>query len=315
MPLHGLGHEFGKQAAALVQILSCLATSSIEGTSRFRSPANYFEKACGSEFRSDPVLRSKHCPTIAGPVVPAAGGQYGESFCRSRSKTRTFRSVHYRGRKAPEGQFAVYAGRDGGFPPFLEELGENRNEHVQFSAVFPARLIYDRIDASNRKQNMPNITKYRVLELRDPREPDLPRFVQAARQGESPWRTLWEHRDKIGTRLTRCFRELSSAGVTPQEVTVLGRAVALPQRTARLLAAFWLEEISRKSGSFPEFPDFIVNERINRGGRGRRRPVVHIDGEGTLTRFESLSAAGRILGLDRSAISRRPGRMTGWADG
>ena len=61
MPLHGLGHEFGKQAAALVQILSCLATSSIEGTSRFRSPANYFEKACGSEFRFDPVLRSRDC--------------------------------------------------------------------------------------------------------------------------------------------------------------------------------------------------------------------------------------------------------------
>ena len=162
---------------------------------------------------------------------------------------------------------------------------------------------------------MPNITKYRVLELRDPREADLPRFVQAARQGESPWRTLWEHQDEIGTRLARWFRELSSAGVLPQEVTILGRAVALPQWTARLLAAFWLEEITRKAGSFPEFPDFILNERINRGGRGKGRPVVHIDGDGKLTRFESLSAAGRILGLDRSAISRRPGRMTGWADG
>jgi hypothetical protein len=313
--LHGLGHEFGKQAAALVQILSCLATSSIEGTSRFRSPTNYFDKAFRSEFRFDPVLRSKHCRTIAGPVVPATGGQYGESFCRSRPKTRTFRSVHYRGRKAPEGQFAVYAERDGGFPPFLEELGENTMNHVPFSAVFPACLIYDRIDSSKRKQIMPNITRYRVLELRDPRQPDLPRFVQAARQGESPWRTLWEHRDEIDTRLARWFRELSTAGVLPQEMTILGRAVALPQRTARLLAAFWLEEISRKSGSFPEFPDFIVNERINRGGRGKRRPVVHIDGDGKLTRFESLSAAGRILGLDRSAISRRPGRMTGWADG
>ncbi len=162
---------------------------------------------------------------------------------------------------------------------------------------------------------MPNITKYRVLELRDPREADLPRFVQAARQGESPWRTLWDHRDEIGTRLAQWFRELSSAGVLPQEMTILGRAVALPQRTARLLAAFWLEEIARKAGSFPEFPDFILNERVNRGGRGKGRPVVHIDSDGKLTRFESLSAAGRVLGLDRSAISRRPGRMTGWAEG
>ncbi len=48
-------------AAALAQILSCLATSSKDGLSRFRSPANYFDKACGSEFRSDPVLRSRDC--------------------------------------------------------------------------------------------------------------------------------------------------------------------------------------------------------------------------------------------------------------
>ena len=35
-------------AAALAQILSRLATSYRDGPSRFRSPANYFEKACGS---------------------------------------------------------------------------------------------------------------------------------------------------------------------------------------------------------------------------------------------------------------------------
>ena len=129
MPLHGLGHEFGKQAAALVQILSCLATSSIEGTSRFRSPTNYFDKAFRSEFRFDPVLRSKDCRRPSQVrLYRRLERQYGESFCRSRPKTRTFRSVHYRGRKAPEGQFAVYAERDGGFPPFLEELGENRDE-------------------------------------------------------------------------------------------------------------------------------------------------------------------------------------------
>jgi hypothetical protein len=167
----------------------------------------------------------------------------------------------------------------------------------------------------NKKQNMANNSKFRLLELRDPREPDLPRFVQAARQGESPWRTLWDHRDEIDNRLTRWFRELWAAGVLPQEVTVLGRAVALPQRTAMLLAAFHLTEIARKAGSYPEFPDFIVNERVNRGGRGSRRPVVHIDGEGKLTRYASLSAAARAEGVDRTAVSRRPGRMAGWVDG
>jgi len=65
-------------------------------------------------------------------------------------------------------------------------------------------------------------------------------------------------------------RDLSAAGVLlPQEVTILGRAVALTERTARLLAAFWLEEIARKAGSFPEFPDFILNERINRADAAR----------------------------------------------
>ena len=87
------------------------------------------------------------------------------------------------------------------------------------------------------------------------------------------------------------------------------------QRTAMLLAAFHLTEIARKAGSYPEFPDFIVNERVNRGGRGSRRPVVHIDGEGKLTRYVSLSAAARAEGVDRTAVSRRPGRMAGWVDG
>jgi hypothetical protein len=67
MPLHGLGHEFGKQAAALVQILSCLATSYIDEPSWFRGPTNYFEKASGSEFRFDPVLRSRDCENVAAP--------------------------------------------------------------------------------------------------------------------------------------------------------------------------------------------------------------------------------------------------------
>jgi hypothetical protein len=161
--------------------------------------------------------------------------------------------------------------------------------------------------------NMPNITKFRVLSLRDPREPDLPRYVEAARQGESPWRTLWDHRDEIDNRLTAWFRELAATGVMPQEVTVLGRAVALPERTARMLAAFYLAEIARKAGS-RGFPDFILNEPVHRGGRGKKRPVVYI-GDGKLTRYESISAAARNLGLNRSAISRRPGRMAGWADG
>jgi hypothetical protein len=162
---------------------------------------------------------------------------------------------------------------------------------------------------------MANTAKFRVIELRDPREPDLPRYVQSARQSESPWRILWEHRDEIDNRLTRWFRELATAGVMPQEATILGRIVGLPEQTARMLAAFHLEDISRMSGAYPEFPDFILNDPLNRGGRGKSRPVVHIDDDGKLTRYASLSAASRAEGVHRSAISRRPGRMAGWADG
>ena len=79
----------------------------------------------------------------------------------------------------------------------LEKIAMNR---VPFAAVFPAHLISQHIDNSNRKQQMPNITKFRLIELRDPRQLDLPRFVEAARQGESPWRALWEHREQIDNR-------------------------------------------------------------------------------------------------------------------
>ena len=162
---------------------------------------------------------------------------------------------------------------------------------------------------------MPNPCKYRVVVLADPRDPRLPRYVEAARRNERPWKTLWEHRDAIDNRLTRWFRELALAGVTPLETTVLGRAVALSQRTARLLTAFCLEEISRKAGSHPELPDFILNEPVHRGGNGRKRSVVHIDKKGNLTRHESLTAAARAEGVDRTALSRRPGRVAGWVDG
>ena len=135
---------------------------------------------------------------------------------------------------------------------------------------------------------MANTSKYRVLKLRDPREPDLPRFVQAARRGESPWKAIWDHRDEIDNRLTKWFRELSASGVLPQEATILGRCIGLSEATARALAAFCLEDIAIMAGSYPELPNFILNEPINRGGRGRNRQVVRIDGDGKLTRFASL---------------------------
>ncbi len=162
---------------------------------------------------------------------------------------------------------------------------------------------------------MPNPCKYRVVVLADPRDARLPRYVEAAKQNESPWETLWEHRNEIDNRLTRWFRTLSAAGVAPLETTILGRAVALSQRAARLLAAFWLEEISRMAGSHPELPDFVENERINRGGNGKKRSVVHIDQNGKLTRYKSLTTAAKAEGVDRTAVSRRPGRMKGWVDG
>ena len=208
--------------------------------------------------------------------------------------------------------YTLYAESADHFPTRLEELGESRNEATSHFWSFSRHTRWANTSTT---QTMPNSCN--IAGSCWPIRPDrkLPRYVDAAKQNESPWRTLWEHQNEIDNGLTKWFRELASAGCCRSEKTVLGRAVALSQRAARLLAAFWLEEISRKAGSFPKLPDFILNERINRGGNGKKRSVVHIDENGNDAVRESLTAAGKAEGVDRTAVSRRPGRMTGWVDG
>ena len=119
---------------------------------------------------------------------------------------------------------------------------------------------------------------YQVVELYDPPEPSLPRYVAAQRIGESAWRVVWQNRDKLPGKLAGWFRELASQGREPMERILLGRAVGLPLRTAFALANFRMAEICRMAtgelGADGRFPvrraDLPGRTRPPKAGHGRR---------------------------------------------
>jgi hypothetical protein len=147
---------------------------------------------------------------------------------------------------------------------------------------------------------------YQVVELYDPPEPSLPRYVAAQRIGESAWRVVWQNRDKLSGKLAGWFRELASQGREPMERILLGRAVGLPLRTAFALANFRIAEICRMAtGSSEQMADFLCVEPICRGGRGHRRPVMVVGPNGEQTEYPSISAMARAEHISRATATRR----------
>lgn len=151
---------------------------------------------------------------------------------------------------------------------------------------------------------------YRVVELVDPREPDLPRAVFACPCHYSPWRGVWQRRNKLNNRLSEWFRRLSEAKTEPLERVFLGRA-GLSERCARAVCKYRIEQVARMAGTWPEYPDFFaMDQPENVGGRGR--PCAVLAGE-RVQAFPSVAEAARCLGVARETVSRavREGRQCG----
>lgn len=160
--------------------------------------------------------------------------------------------------------------------------------------------------------------RFQVIELVDPAEPSLPRFVGAQQQGQSVWRITWQHRDALPGKLPAWFRELSAQGREPIERVLLGRGVGLTERTAFALTKFRISEICRMATGDPsQMADFLCLEPPCRGGgRGgsrHTRPVVIVGPDGERKEYPSVSAMARGEHIAQPTAARRvrrglPGR-------
>jgi hypothetical protein len=141
-----------------------------------------------------------------------------------------------------------------------------------------------------------------VSEVLDPRE-NIPRYVVAHRQGAAPWIRVWEHRDKLETKLAVWMRSLSDEGTQPVAKPLIGRQCALDEDAAHLICRLRLEDISRMSGCPDGWADFWLNERpVNCGRRGRPCTIIE---DGQVKTYPSVSAAARAEGLTRSLVAKR----------
>lgn len=140
--------------------------------------------------------------------------------------------------------------------------------------------------------------KYCVVELADPREPDLPRAVFACRCDQSPYSVVWDHRNELQGKLAKWFCSLSEAKLRPRVRVFLGRS-GVHEKNARAIAKYRIEQISKAAGSFPEYPAFFAMDRpVNVGGRG-----VPVFADGIM--YPSRSAAARAAGVTPRAIYDR----------
>jgi hypothetical protein len=137
---------------------------------------------------------------------------------------------------------------------------------------------------------------YRIYALVDPREPDRPRYLGAGRVDRTDWLPLWQGRRQLGNDLGAWFLALESAGLAPQERTLLGAGVGLDEDTARKVLRDWIAAAGGPS---------LLNERPATGGRGRRRPVLMIEANGSYTIYPSVTQAAEAVGIARQSIRAR----------
>lgn len=145
--------------------------------------------------------------------------------------------------------------------------------------------------------------KWMLSELFDPREPAVPRYVVAHRQGETPWLRVWRHREKLQSKLAAWMRLLAEERIELRARPLLGKYAALNEKTAQAICRFRLAEINRMAGCPGGWADFLLNERpVNCGRRGR--PITVVEGDQVKT-YPSVSKAAEAQGLVRSLVAKR----------
>ncbi len=149
------------------------------------------------------------------------------------------------------------------------------------------------------------MAKYQVVELFDPADPNLPRAVLACKVDQSPWLTVWEHRNELDTKLARWFRTLAAAKTEPLEKVLVGSG-GIDEREARAIAKFRIEQICKLAGTWPKPPEFLCLDAVSNVGR-RGRPVW---ADGIF--YPSRAAAARACGVTRRAIWDRLRLWPGW---
>lgn len=145
--------------------------------------------------------------------------------------------------------------------------------------------------------------KFNVYYLASLSDPQLPRWIDYQRCGEHRWKAMYENRDRLPeSRLVRWFRELKEE---PLEVPLLGRSVALNQKTAVELVRFMVRETNRMAtGDSEQQADFLCNEH-HAGGRGYGRTVMRIGADGSVTTWPSVMAAAKALGVVPKCVRER----------
>ena len=150
---------------------------------------------------------------------------------------------------------------------------------------------------------MANRAKFQVYYLASKADPELPRWIDYQRCGEHRWRALYENRDRLPeSRLIKWFRELKEA---PLEVPLIGKNVALDQKSAESLCRFMVRETNRLATGDPDQQaDFLCNEN-HPGGRGCGRQVMRIDTDGSVKTWPSVAAAAESLGVVPKCVRER----------
>lgn len=160
---------------------------------------------------------------------------------------------------------------------------------------------------------MPAPGKWAVSQIVDPREPTLPRYIVAHRQSEAPWIRVWEHRNKLQSKLAAWMRALSDDGVEPLARPLLGRSVGLDERSAHAVCQFYISLVSKMAGCGPgTIPDFLIVD-VNHGPR--RRPVTKVAKDGTPIIYRAVREAARAEGIAPVSIRRRISRGHRGPDG
>lgn len=139
--------------------------------------------------------------------------------------------------------------------------------------------------------------KSRAFELRDPRRPELPRFVGAG-TGAQPWRIRWDRRALDFSPLGRWFQELGSIGAEPVEDWTWLSPEWVHNREALRLARARNRQIIEWAGVMPTW--LLSGRRWPL--RSNPTPCVRWLPDGSRERYRSTYEAAKAAGVSWRGI-------------